>query len=99
MSIEYFAPICLSPGEVELVCDALPNEKFILVSTPDRERILLRFSARPQREDWPEDIEVTFTDSIGVTVHSGTVMERQEFVRHLEDSLLALGYELEFEEC
>ena len=98
MSIELFSDTALSTNQVQEAVDAIPNEQYVLVGTPTLDTLLLRFASQPRRENWPEDVRISFGRSISLAMHSGAEQERIEFVRHVEHCLRRLGHRCQFEE-
>ena len=98
MSLEYSASAKLTEDEVSLLKVSLLNNYYVLASAPSATQLLLRFGGRPAREEWPEDIDLRFADTVYVAIHSGTEAERKNFLRYLGDCLRDLGQTCDFEE-
>jgi hypothetical protein len=98
MSIEYTAPLRLSDGEVDSLCELLVEHGYVLVPSADVRRFALRMPGSLPRAHWPNDADVDVSDSIYVAVHSGTRAERERLVSALHTILARLGHECRLDE-
>ncbi|MBI5535272.1 MAG: hypothetical protein HY898_21270 [Deltaproteobacteria bacterium] len=93
MGIEYACDVVGTGDFRSAISSGLHDDPCVeLLPSSDACLIKLRFRETPRREEWPEDVDVTFEPMrIAVVFHSATRQQRQYLVQLLENLLLEAG--------
>nr|WP_320050523.1 hypothetical protein [uncultured Desulfuromonas sp.] len=102
MSIEYLAQTEHSITENQISKTRELLKKITTIELFDKQmenQITLRFTDIPKRETWPEDVTITFEDSlICLSFHSSSQDQREMLVKEMAELLANVGLTCEFDE-
>ena len=101
MGFEYqaIATADLPSVDTHAALDGLVNLGRWIPLAHGEHRLVLRDVTQPQRDTWPEDIEVKIQGrQVYVLFHSGTANDRVDFLRELSAQFHSVGIALRFED-
>ena len=99
MGYEYQANVATASGPtLASVVDLLRSAKLCEIESQDGSKALLRWAGFPRREDWPEDIMLSYSkDSVYVVFYSGPRLQEERFLRAVQNAFDAKGLTTSFE--
>jgi hypothetical protein len=98
MGYEYFAHFTTEaiPPLSELV-EVVQRARLCEVESLEEKTARLRWAGTPRREDWPEDVTLSYLkNSLCVTFHSSTFLQ-EKFLHVLQAALAERGTQVVFE--
>jgi hypothetical protein len=92
MGEEFISDLKRAGQSLEEVAEKLCGTARYIVEQSSETKVLLRFSNRDRRPDWPEDLTIKCNDrTLLLTIHSATTKESEQIVRDVESVFHDLG--------